>query len=60
MKNPTTENHPVVSRTEWIEARKKLLAKEKALTRQHDALTVERRQLPWVRLEKTYEFMGNS
>lgn len=58
MKNPTIENRPVVSRAEWIDARKKLLAKEKALTRQRDALAAERRQLPWERMEKTYEFTG--
>lgn len=52
------ENHPVVSRTEWLEARQKLLAQEKALTRQHDALAAERRQLPWVKLDKSYEFEG--
>lgn len=60
MKNSTIPNRPVVSRAEWIEARKKLLAKEKALTRQRDALAAERRQLPWVRMEKSYEFTGPS
>lgn len=48
----------VVSRTAWVEARKKLLAKEKALTRQHDVLAAERRELPWVRVEQPYEFTG--
>jgi predicted dithiol-disulfide oxidoreductase (DUF899 family) len=37
-------------------ARKKLLAKEKQLTRQRDAIAVERRQLPWVKVEKNYVF----
>ena len=48
--------HPVVSREDWIEARKALLVKEKALTRFRDALAVERRALPWVRVEKQYVF----
>jgi predicted dithiol-disulfide oxidoreductase (DUF899 family) len=48
--------HPVVSREKWIEARKALLAKEKALTRQRDQLAAERRALPWVRIEKEYVF----
>src|SRR6202047_1668551 len=45
-----------VSRDEWLAARKKLLAKEKQLTRERDALAVERRQLPWVKVEKNYVF----
>ncbi|QCI69439.1 DUF899 domain-containing protein [Phreatobacter stygius] len=48
----------IVSRDEWIEARKALLAKEKALTRALDALSAERRTLPWVRVEKSYVFEG--
>lgn len=51
-------NHPIVSREEWIVARKLLLAKEKQLTRELDALAVERRELPWVKVEKTYVFDG--
>jgi len=52
------ENHPVVSREEWLEARKELLAEEKAWTRQRDALSRKRRELPWVRVEKNYTFDG--
>lgn len=48
--------HKVVSRSEWLDARKAHLAKEKALTRQRDALVRERRELPWVRVEKDYVF----
>ena len=48
--------HKVVSRTEWIEARKDLLAKEKDFTRQRDAISAERRKLPWVKVEKEYVF----
>jgi predicted dithiol-disulfide oxidoreductase (DUF899 family) len=46
----------VVSRSEWLEARKKLLIKEKSHTRQGDALAAERRDLPWVRVDKNYVF----
>jgi len=48
----------VVSRTEWLAAREGLLAKEKEMTRQRDALNVERRQLPMVKIEKDYAFQG--
>jgi predicted dithiol-disulfide oxidoreductase (DUF899 family) len=48
----------VVSRDEWLTARKELLAKEKELTRQRDALNTERRMLPMVKVEKAYEFDG--
>jgi predicted dithiol-disulfide oxidoreductase (DUF899 family) len=50
------ENAKIVSRAEWIAARKKLLAKEKQHTREGDALAAERRQLPWVKVEKNYVF----
>jgi predicted dithiol-disulfide oxidoreductase (DUF899 family) len=43
---------PVVSADEWEAARAGLLAKEKELTRAHDGLAAERRQLPMVRIEK--------
>jgi predicted dithiol-disulfide oxidoreductase (DUF899 family) len=49
-------NHPVVSREEWLDARKALLAKERAMTHQLDAVRAERRQSPWVRIEKPYVF----
>ena len=48
----------VVSRDEWLEARKQLLAKEKDLTRERDRLNAERRRLPMVRVEKDYVFEG--
>ena len=51
--------HRVVSREEWLDARKALLAKEKRLTRLRDQLAVERRALPWVRVEKQYVFDGS-
>jgi predicted dithiol-disulfide oxidoreductase (DUF899 family) len=48
----------VVSREEWLTARKELLAKEKELTRRRDALNAERRRLPMVRIDKDYVFEG--
>jgi predicted dithiol-disulfide oxidoreductase (DUF899 family) len=52
-------DHPkIVSQDEWLRARKKLLAKEKQLTHQRDALNAERRELPWVKVEKEYIFDG--
>jgi predicted dithiol-disulfide oxidoreductase (DUF899 family) len=51
-------NHAIVSRDEWLEARKALLVKERALTHELDALRAERRQLPWVKIEKPYVFDG--
>jgi predicted dithiol-disulfide oxidoreductase (DUF899 family) len=50
--------HRVVSREEWIEARTQHLAKEKELTRLRDQLSQERRDLPWVKVDKTYVFDG--
>jgi predicted dithiol-disulfide oxidoreductase (DUF899 family) len=48
----------IVSRAEWLEARKALVTKEKELTRLRDRLAAERRALPWVRVEKQYVFDG--
>jgi len=50
------DTHPVVSRAAWLEARRQLLAREKAFTRERDQLSAERRALPWVRVEKDYVF----
>jgi predicted dithiol-disulfide oxidoreductase (DUF899 family) len=49
---------PIVSRQQWLKARKKLLAHEKELTRQYDRVNAERRRLPMVRIEKNYLFEG--
>jgi predicted dithiol-disulfide oxidoreductase (DUF899 family) len=51
-------DHPLVSQDEWIEARKRLLAKEKEFTRLRDELSRERRALPWERIQKSYVFHG--
>ena len=48
--------HKVVSREEWLTARKAHLAKEKEFTRARDKLSAERRALPWVKVDKSYVF----
>ena len=54
-------NHPrVVSRDEWLVARRQHLIKEKELTRLRDQLSTERREFPWVKIEKHYIFDGPS
>ena len=50
------QEHRVASRDEWIEASRRLVAREKELTRAHDRLAQERRALPWVRIDKDYRF----
>ena len=50
--------HTVVSRKDWLAARKALLTKEKKFTRLRDQLSKERRQLPWVKVDKDYIFDG--
>lgn len=50
--------HAIVSQSEWLKARKVLLAKEKAFTRARDALSAQRRELPWVKVDKAYVFDG--
>jgi predicted dithiol-disulfide oxidoreductase (DUF899 family) len=49
-------DHEVVSPDEWAAARDKLLAREKDHTRLGDELAHERRELPWVNVEKEYTF----
>jgi predicted dithiol-disulfide oxidoreductase (DUF899 family) len=58
MATTTIEQPRVVSRDEWRAARKELLAKEKHLTREYEAISALRRQLPWVKVEKDYIFKG--
>ncbi|PWE58122.1 DUF899 domain-containing protein [Metarhizobium album] len=48
--------HPVVSREEWLEARRALLVQEKEATRQRDRLNEARLALPWVKVDKAYAF----
>lgn len=51
-----TTPHPVVTRDRWVAQRKALLAREKEMTRLRDDLARERRQLPWVLVDKPYVF----
>jgi len=51
-------HNAIVSPDEWLAARKRLLAREKAFTRMRDELNAERLALPWVKLDKTYVFDG--
>jgi predicted dithiol-disulfide oxidoreductase (DUF899 family) len=55
-KTKTNHNHSIVSLSEWLAARKELLAEEKRLTRQMDAVSARRRALPWVKVAKDYQF----
>ncbi|UVL59625.1 DUF899 domain-containing protein [Pseudomonas sp. B21-032] len=52
------QNPQVVSRSEWLSARRQLLLHEKALTHQRDELSKARRALPWVRVDQDYRFEG--
>ena len=49
-------NYPIVTREQWLAERRKLLAREKELTRFRDEIASERRNLPWMRVEKNYVF----
>ena len=55
---PTTATHPTVSREEWLDARRRLLIREKEITKLKDDVARERRALPWVAMEKDYSFDG--
>lgn len=50
------QTHKIVSREEWIAARKAHLGREKEYTLARDRLSAERRDLPWVRVDKNYQF----
>jgi predicted dithiol-disulfide oxidoreductase (DUF899 family) len=50
--------HKIVSQDEWLKARKTLLAKEKQFTKTRDDLSQQRRDLPWVKVDKPYMFEG--
>ena len=50
--------HRIVSHDEWLAARKRHLENEKEFTRLRDRLSAERRELPWVKVEKPYVFDG--
>jgi predicted dithiol-disulfide oxidoreductase (DUF899 family) len=48
--------HRIATHEEWQAERDKLLEREKELTRLNDELAEQRRQLPWVPIEKDYSF----
>ena len=52
------KEHQVVSREEWITARQAFLEQEKAFTHQRDHINEQRRNLPWVKVDKSYTFYG--
>ena len=52
------DNHQIVPKDEWITARKVLLKKEKEFTALRDQLSQQRRDLPWVAVDKEYVFDG--
>ena len=49
-------NHPVAPQEQWLAARKALLLKEKEFTHLRDKINAERLALPWVKVERNYEF----
>jgi predicted dithiol-disulfide oxidoreductase (DUF899 family) len=51
-----TAPQKIVSQTEWLKAREELLAQEKKFTKERDALSRQRREMPWVEVTKPYRF----
>src|ERR1044071_9704804 len=58
MTDQNIEKHRIVTRKEWLDARTTLLEKEKEFTRLGDDLANQRRELPWVKIDKAYSFEG--
>jgi predicted dithiol-disulfide oxidoreductase (DUF899 family) len=54
--NVMSQNHNIVSREQYTEARLKLLAAERELTKRREAVATQRRALPWLKVEKSYRF----
>ncbi len=52
------QNHLVVTKEAWLQARKELLVEEKIVFKQLDEISRKRRALPWVRLDCDYRFEG--
>ena len=50
------KNHKTGTREEWLEARLKLLKEEKELTRRSDEVARHRTEMPWVKVDKAYQF----
>ncbi len=49
-------DHAIGTREEWLAAREEVLKREKEHTRLGDEIAQQRRDLPWVRVEKNYRF----
>jgi predicted dithiol-disulfide oxidoreductase (DUF899 family) len=58
MTTTTVPHPPIVSRGQWLDERKRLLVREKELTKHRDSINAERRRLPMVKIEKDYGFDG--
>jgi len=56
MKNSTLEKPKTATPEQWLAARRELLREEKEFTKLRDRLSARRRELPWVKVEKTYRF----
>ncbi len=56
MKNTTTEMPTIVSQEKWLAARRDFLREEKEFSKLRDRLAAHRRQLPWVKVDKSYAF----
>ena len=54
----TMKTPPIVTQPEWEAAREQLLVKEKEVSRARDALAAERRRMPWLAVDKEYQFEG--
>jgi predicted dithiol-disulfide oxidoreductase (DUF899 family) len=58
MATSVIENAKVVSQEEWLAARESLMTEEKRVMHERDALAAKRRRMPWMAVEKQYEFEG--
>ena len=58
MAKTTLAAHKIVNQAEWLKERRQLLVQEKEFTRLRDRLSQQRRELPWVKVEKDYVFKG--
>ena len=56
METKMTTTHKTGTREEWLGARIELLKAEKEFTRRGDELARQRQELPWVRIDKAYQF----
>lgn len=56
MKSHPIDHPTIVSAEKWLAARREFLREEKEFSRQRDRLAARRRELPWTKVEKPYEF----